>query len=142
MKKIEKIETVEKTAVKFIADDGTEFDNDYDCKEYEHIKAMEKLTCIERCNELDNYPNFDGGECSESHSYIWYRPKDVCEIALLNEAYGNSFDDDMIGEWICVESDSYGDFVWVSTLDDGIAHIRFVLKKFGYEIAINKAEGI
>ena len=84
MKRIERIEMVKKPIIKFIAEDGTEFDHESACKEYEHAKAMEKLACIEHCNELDDSPNFDGGECYESHSYIWYRPKDAQRENVLN----------------------------------------------------------
>ena len=87
MKRIEKVELVEQPRVKFVADDGTEFDHERPCKEYEHAKALEKLVCIEHCEELDDSPNFDGGECYESHSYIWYRPKNAHEIELLNDRF-------------------------------------------------------
>ena len=125
---------------KFIAEDGTEFDHESACKEYEHAKAMEKLACIEHCNELDDSPNFDGGECYESHSYIWYRPKDAHEIDLLNDAYGNSFGENMIGEWICVETDSGDDFLWVTMLDDGINHAKYILDKLGFDVVIAPKE--
>ena len=46
MKRIEKVELVEQPRVKFVADDGTEFDHERPCKEYEHAKALEKLVCI------------------------------------------------------------------------------------------------
>ena len=109
-------------------------------EEYEHAKAMEKLACIEHCNELDDSPNFDGGECYESHSYIWYRPKDAHEIDLLNDAYGNSFGENMIGEWICVETDSGDDFLWVTMLDDGINHAKYILDKLGFDVVIAPKE--
>ena len=140
MKRIERIEMVKKPIIKFIAEDGTEFDHESACKEYEHAKAMEKLTCIEHCNELDDSPNFDGGECYESHSYIWYRPKDAHEIDLLNDAYGNSFGEYMIGEWICVETDSGDDFLWVTMLDDGINHAKYILDKLGFDVVIAPKE--
>lgn len=136
MKRIERIELVEKPIVKFVADDGTEFDHERACKEYEHAKAMEKLVCIEQCEELEDSPNFDGGECYESHSYTWYRPKDAHEIELLNDAYGNSFREDMIGEWICVETDSGDDFLWVTLLEDGINHAKYILSKLGFDMVI------
>ena len=41
MKRIERIEMVEKPVVKFIAKDGTEFDHKHACMEYEHTKAIE-----------------------------------------------------------------------------------------------------
>ena len=41
MKRIERIEMVEKPVVKFIAKDGTEFDHEHACMEYEHTKAIE-----------------------------------------------------------------------------------------------------
>ena len=38
MKRIEKIEMVKRPVIKFIANDGTEFDHESACKEYEHAK--------------------------------------------------------------------------------------------------------
>ena len=40
MKRIEKFEMVKKPIIKFIAEDGTEFDHESACKEYEHAKAI------------------------------------------------------------------------------------------------------
>lgn len=41
MKRIEKIEMIEKPVVKFIAKDGTEFDHEHTCREYEHSLSIE-----------------------------------------------------------------------------------------------------
>lgn len=43
MKEIRETKMVEQTTVKFVADDGTEFDKDYDCSIYEAKKNREIL---------------------------------------------------------------------------------------------------
>ncbi len=47
MKRIERIEMVEKPVIKFIAEDGTEFDHERTCREYEQAKHdhSDKGTC-------------------------------------------------------------------------------------------------
>ena len=144
MKKIEKKEMIEKIIPKHIADDGTEFTDEKECEQYERKIAMERLSVIETSSEAEGLPNFDGGECYESHNYTWYRPKDEHEIDLLNAAYSDGaqteFYEEMIGKWVCVETDCADDFLWVTTLDDGIEYARDVLAKLGYDMMVVEKE--
>lgn len=144
MKKIEKKEMVEKIIPKYIADDGTEFTDEKECGRYERQIALEWLSVIETKPEAEGSPNFDGGECYESHNYIWYRPKNEQEIELLQAAYYDdgtvNFHDEMIGHWICVEIDCADDFLWVTTLDDGIEYARELLSRLGYDMVVTAKE--
>ena len=144
MKRIEKKELIEKVVPKYIADDGTEFTDEKECERYERQIALERLSVIETSSEAEGFPNFDGGECYESHNYVWYRPKDEHEIDLLNAAYSgerqSEFYEEMIGKWICVETDCSDDFLWVTTLDDGISYARDILEKLGYEMMVVEKE--
>ena len=146
MKEVKKIELYEKHVIKYVADDGTEFDHEGTCRRYEYEKALEKLSVIEQCADIEGCPNFDGGECYESHGYTWYRPKNEQEIEMLNNAYDNPYDNygqfnnDMIGEWVCVETDDADDFLWVTTLNNGIRYAKHILEKLGYDITITKKD--
>ncbi len=140
MQKIERIEFIEKQITKYVAEDGVEFERQQDCFEYEHEKALEKLICIEQCDELENHPNFNGGECYENHCYTWYHPMDSHEIELLKDAYGDNFSVEMIGKWVCVETDAFDDSFWVTMLDDGISYAQYILEKLGYEVIVKNKE--
>lgn len=146
MKRIEKKELIEKVVPKYIADDGKEFTNEHDCLRYERTFALEKLEDIETNEDADGYPNFDGSECYESHSYTWYRPKNEHEIELLKAAYSygshsaTEFHDGMIGKWVCVETDCSDDFLWVSMLDDGVEYAKTLLSRLGYDMVVTAKE--
>lgn len=144
MKKIEKKELIEKIIPKYIADDGTEFTDEKECERYERQIALERLSVIETSSEAQGLANFDGGECYESHNYVWYRPKDAHEIDLLKAAYDDEghtdFSYNMIGQWICVETDCADDFLWVTTIDDGIEYAKDILSKLGYDMVVTAKE--
>lgn len=147
MKQITKTEKVEKKLVKFVAEDGTEFENEKDCLNYERDCWRKELdnSGIETADV--DYPNCDGGENYESHNYKWYRPKTHEEIELLRKAYElNEHDcrkqlsDELIGKWVCIETDCTDDFIWLTTIDDGIDYARTLLKNLGYEMTVTEVQ--
>lgn len=149
MKEIVRVEQIAKELKKFVADDGTEFETSQACQKYEHeyYRKLLKKQGVETCAAAEDIPNCDGGENYEFHSYYWYRPKSTEELALLRKAFEDEHDgtisrfcDRMIDKWICVETDTADDFVWVTELDDGIQHVKNLLSKFGYELTISKYE--
>ena len=77
---------------KYIADDGTEFDDEYDCLEYEfeqNVKDGEWTLLDNRFRILDN---------AERRSYedCWYIYLPTSKVA---EALMNAWDEDMIGNY-------------------------------------------
>lgn len=140
MKKIEKIELVERSVVKYIADDGLEFDTEESCKEYEQAKNERKLIQIEQCEQANGNPMFDGCEHMEYNEYIWYRPKNEEEIAILEAVYGTDcgFSSDDIGKWICVEN--CDDSAWKSCLEDGIEYVKTILDRLGYTMTVTRKQ--
>lgn len=129
-----------KKVIEYIADDGTPFTDRRSCLQYERAKLLEKVEAeVQCCSEIDNYANFDGCENMEAHQYKWYYPKSIEQIELLQQAYGtDKILDSHVNEWICVEYEDDGDFVWVSKLSDSIQYAKSLLKALGYSISIRK----
>lgn len=143
MKQITKTEQVEKKVVKFISEDGTEFDNEKDCLNYERQYWRKKLDNSGIEIGDTEYPNCDGGENYESHTYKWYRPKSHEEIELLRKAYEleeHELRKELIGKWICIEIDCDDDFLWLTTIDDGIAYTKALLEILGYEMTVTEVK--
>ena len=124
----------------YIADDGTEFKNRWDCERYERERVYKPLLeKLQRCKELDGYPNFDGQEYADHHDYCWYFIRDLDDLEILVKVYPESIDVDSryVGKWICIEEDDDGNG-WSSTIDYGIEYATKVLAKLGYKVEITK----
>ena len=122
----------------YTADDGTEFKNRWDCIRYEQEKLLKPLLDnLQRCKELDYYPNFDGQEYADHHDYKWYFVRNKDDVDTLNRVYENLINESYIGTWINVEENDDCD-AWFSTIDDGIKYATTVLTKLGYKVEITK----
>ena len=122
----------------YIADDGTEFDSKWKCEQYE-FEMLKKpiLDNLQRCEELDDCPNFDGQEYAEHHNYRWYFIRNDEDVDILNRVYGDKIDNSYIGKWISVETNDGGD-AWVTEIGDGIKYATKVLAALGYKVEITK----
>lgn len=74
----------------YIADDGTEFNTEAECRDYEvknemkpKIEKAEKLRII----KLDNVMPLIDEELNEDHTYIWYKLTNENDFRIVNEAY-------------------------------------------------------
>lgn len=129
----------------YVADDGTEFEYEWKCKEYEKELREKKAENVKHCKHLDGYANFDGMEYMECNSYRWYKPESEEDIEILNKAffdygaYSDNIDESYIGEWICIEETDDGD-AYISTLEQGINYARKILSALGYEMIITEKE--
>ena len=134
-------ETIVREKIIFIANDGKEFVDRLACQHYEKELTFKKVNEIIEKADLDS-PNFDGGENYESHNYRWYRPKNKEEILLLINAYGEEVNIGItdIGKWVCIETDCSDDYVWITTLEDGINYARSILDKLGFDMEIKPKE--
>lgn len=126
---------VPKDVIVYIASDGTEFETDTACFNYEQcLKEASNLSVIEQCDALEGYPPPAGGDYNESHTFKWYRPKTVEEMDILRSIYtDHSFSDKNIGKWHCIEEN--GDFdSWVTEEDSITEYIIQVYEKLGYTV--------
>lgn len=102
------------TIKRYIADDGKEFDNEYECEKYEHSLKIKKCSlkfynketillsqenienCLEDCYYL-SIPDLDSLELVKRISdYYGYCVPDSC---------GNWFYDDATNDWICIDEE-------------------------------------
>ena len=126
----------------YVADDGTEFKTAWECERYEHEQVyMPLLAKLQRCDEMEGYPNFDGQEYAEHHDYSWYFIRDLNDLEIINKVYPDTTDvhlsERYIGKWMCIETDDDGNG-WASTVDDGIEYATGILTKLGYKVQITK----
>lgn len=121
---------------RFIAFDGTEFDAEYKCVEYERDllikKCQKKLRYIDGGREL--LPP-DGEEHGNENTYHWFYPEDRDDIELLNETWDSSggFANNDINTWVCVEEQWGGD-CWYTNLDYCMDYVTRFFKEFGYNV--------
>ena len=125
----------------FIAFDGTEFENRDECERYEEEQQCKLIQDIEQCRAADGFCGFDGNQHNEDNFYSWFKPKNADEIERLNQCFsGLALITDDIGQWVGIEfNDSY-ECCSVSYLDSCISYAMNMLKKFGFDMNINKNE--
>lgn len=102
----------------WVADDGTTFEKESDCVDYEleaYRKQLSDSKDVIECKEARDRSPFDGGEYPESHNYRWFKPLNENGVELLNKAFPSSYaklGDDSIDNWHCVEYTEYDNECW------------------------------
>lgn len=102
----------------WVADDGTTFESESDCVDYELEACRKQLADskdVIECKEALDHSPFDGGEYPESHNYRWFKPLNENGVELLNKAFPSSYaklGDDSIDNWHCVEYTVYDNECW------------------------------
>lgn len=110
-----RIEKREKTVYEeiYIADDGTQFDTERHCLNYEkEIKMQKNENNAEklRVHELDDLMPLIDTETYEDHEYVWYKLESEKDFNTLKEAFEYSKDftvPDGYPTFYCVESFGY-----------------------------------
>lgn len=128
-------EVFEYDVTKYVASDGTEFNDEFSCRAYEAVeKRYEAFEEIETDPELNDCIPFNNGTYScDINDYYWFRPHSSAEIKLLNEAFpGLSLSDSYLWQWICIE-DCDGEY-YFDSLDYCLKHIERVLDRLGYKV--------
>ena len=106
MKTIEKV--IEQTVKTYIAEDGTEFTSESECKEYERMQMMadqiaeaEKL----RVNELDGVIPLLQDGANPNNTFRWYQLENERDFEILKKACENGYlhGPDSYPELYCVE---------------------------------------
>lgn len=144
MKIVKKQETFTREKEIFIAKDGTEFPQEWLCREYERDKALEMLSKeVRSCRELEGFPPFDGEENMGCHSYRWYFVSSQEDADKINESYAleryQTIGESELGEWVCIETNDCGDAKF-SRLSNCIDYAKNVLGKIGFEVTVTKKE--
>ena len=112
MKIKEGTKIIEQKVITYVADDGTEFRTENECKDYETkqfskyiIEAAEKL----RITELDEHlPLSNDGLMNENNTFRWYKLDNEADFETLNKAYGNELSKpEHFPEVMCVETVGY-----------------------------------
>ena len=146
MKIKEETKLVEQKVFTFVAEDGTEFITEKECKDYEEkqifkalIEEAEKL----RITELDEHlPLSNDGLANEYNTFRWYKLNNETDFETVNKAYGNSLNvPESYPEIMCVETVGYEAY-----MDDAYSYNMGTCKKItesfwkelGYEINFRK----
>lgn len=138
MEKFFVTETFTREVPKFRASNGTVFNSQIDCMEYEAELARDDIKDIETCLGLKNFPPFNGGEFSEWHHYRWFRPNTEEDIERLHASFLDAdISKNDIGSWICIETDDSDCFGWAYSLEESISYAKRVLDKLGYEMTVS-----
>ena len=125
----------------YIAEDGTEFASERECKKYE--TEQEKSFYLEKLKNIEcaatSYPPTLGEDILENNYFDWYRPKTNDELVTLNEAYpGINIDVECLNRWICVEhteeTEACGGYNYVSQIDMSMNYVKQLFNKLGYDV--------
>lgn len=127
--------------IKYIAEDGKEFDDEAQCKNYEENIMIERLQ-IKRLNGVVPLTIIDG-EVNFDNKFIWYKVNNKEELNSLKEEYAIEKGDlaiNIFPEIICIEDDDH-DNPPTYTLSD----IKRLTKKFwgkmGYDLELKNVMG-
>ena len=129
MKIKEETKIIEQKIIIYVADDGTEFRTESECKDYETkqfskhlIEAAEKL----RITELDEHlPLSNDGLVDENNTFRWYKLDNEADFETLNKAYGNELSKpEHFPEVMCVETVGYEAY-----MDDAYSYNMETCKK-------------
>ena len=147
--RVEEKEIITKEKV-YVADDGTEFNNEPDCKEYELTKIRtERLAAIEKFRVFDLYnqiPLNDDSCFSEFNDYIWFRfnneeeEKEFEEIMETVIRAGTEYP-----KYFCIETendfDEYANVSdWTYNLEQSMNVAKRYFNMFGIDIEFKRRE--
>ena len=146
MKIKEETKLVEQKVFTFVAEDGTEFITEKECKDYEEkqifkalIEEAEKL----RITELDEHlPLSNDGLANEYNTFRWYKLNNETDFETVNKAYGNSLNEPKsYPEIMCVETigyEAYMDDAYSYNMETCKEITESFWKELGYEINFRK----
>lgn len=148
MKKVTKTKTETKTITKdvvvYVADDGTEFNNEFECLAYER----ENIFYFLRKKHENDFPDVIGWPpyvmdyLSDDYSFLWMRVTDEEDVKVINGLIeGNEYQYPIpfkIGDIMCIEFDDAG-YLWCDKLENTVNSMSRFLKSFGYGVV--KLEG-
>lgn len=154
MKKKMKKEMVENVSEVYVAADGTEFEKEEECFEYEVKCRKEKIAHLRIESLAGRIPLFTGHfydscyneESLKDDSYEWYKVKNKEDVDQIRHAF-----EDIIGdcdelvepksypEFICIEP-SNDEFLLVYYMSDAQEETKSLWKDFGYKIVFEELD--
>lgn len=137
----------------YIAEDGTEFETERECKRYEQNVIRERqLKLLDKfmCHELEDLiPIHYDASFSEFCNYTWFKADNEEELNELEELLGEKLRANWVENtfpfYICIETeDEFSG--WASeyqyTLDESKQIAQNYFKKFGLEIEFKRKEDV
>ena len=141
-RKVKEMVPVTKTV--YVAFDGTEYNDFYECKHYEELKfreQREKPLRKYRVNELDDQiPINIDASFSEVNDYRWFKVYDEDEFKELDHLLGDKGLEkpETYPGYICIECENYECDGWDTdysyTLDESIKVTKTYFEKFGIRV--------
>lgn len=152
--------TVKKETRKiYVADDGKTFYSENECANYEMalkfkndfaaLKAkVDEIEFIEDGRALFGSDYID----EERYEYRWFRPKNIEEVAALQNFFHLSIDllrniSEILGEWLCIEIDGgYDEYTGdedvylTDDFNEANENLAAFYKKLGYDVQITKQQ--
>lgn len=138
-----KKETREINVRTYIAEDGTEFTSEVDCRKYEakiqrEIEYLQVLNLLVHDNETSKIP-CDGGENYENHIWEWYKVSNTEDLQRLNKFFNTDAQVTTYPEFICIER-GYDDEHegYSQTLSNCVDYVKDFFNDFGYTVDVTK----
>lgn len=136
---------VEKSDLIFIADDGTEFRDEYSCKRYEAgiDPVKSKVESMVILPSMSYKPFAWGAVWSRSdENCIWYKVKTQEDLDLLAKyACAETMDIEYTGEVVCLcGKDTKERPLTIVGLKDIFVEIEWFAREFGYDVVFTKKE--
>lgn len=135
-----KTELKEITTIRYIAEDGKEFNVRESCEFYElkQRRALYKKENREKhLSELEGmYPLSVKGQVfsDDEYAYSWYKLKSESDFEILESMYKEAVRPDVYPEIICVEQDKFQEDNYFYKLSDMKKDTVEFWKNFGFEI--------
>ena len=144
----EETKMVEQTVTLYVAEDGTEFKSEHECRKYEEAKALEvfiEKAEVLRIKEFDDYlPLTCNGLTDDCNVFRWYKLESKEDFDIVESAYGyrscfskpNSYP-----EVMCVETvgfEPYEDDSYNYNMEEIKGVTKEFWKMLGYNVEFEK----
>lgn len=142
----ETVKLIEQKVFTYIANDGTEFLSESECREHE--KNLELKTFIEgaeklRVKELDDVIPISTEAIINDNTFLWYKLNNKQDFEILNKAYNNSlYEPSVYPMFKCVENSYYNPYDSDYYYDYDLCECKNITEnfwnKFGYKVIFEK----
>lgn len=124
----------------YIAFDGTEFKEEWKCRNYEFQELLEKMKDeLVYINELEGYAPSDGCDHNENNEYHWFFIRNKEDYQRLEEFFDPQWlKEEMIGQNVCFELGD--DCTWAYAENESIEYAQKLIEKLGHKIVIERKE--